>query len=1283
MAMQARVSDSKSAQSEDPSHNNKVRGASYVATAIAQAGNLSVQQVLAGNGQRRDPQSVSPAQQKVSISKPQDPLERQADAVADAVIRGETGAARAIGSAHPSVQRACHACDEEASLQRKESSTSQQDSLPLSRLQRLGSGRPLPDHTRQYFENHLQRDFTDVRIHTTPYAGTLAKDIHAKAFTHKNNIAFANGQYNPHSHEGKHLLAHELTHTVQQQGHTVYREGDGTDLTESDTNSSEATPEWSFDPYAENVVELTNGGLEDAILFTDDWLAENLATHTDHEAYTLREGRLEEERQRRIGMGHVWLELVKDRQSHILYQLITQANGAVDVVAVDNDELIHGVAQDLSATPIMTASQFQASLGAQGVPSMPVAEYQAELEEIMAIGGDEHALDLGLGVTGAVAQYSVRNRLLMDAFANHSPQGRSGAIAEAFALSSRDAFYGFGVADRNRMSWTHPTAGPMSGNFPVSDAQTFFGLYPPEGSVKMRMAQTGQAASPSAITNFGTYLEGYAQMLGVDPTHTGFDHFMNAAGGGRSPADVRADFGLIIPADDVDAFRNLLSDPTARDFTPSGNVSDTPNYQRADLQRIYDGLLRDAPIHPGDGGAPITTIQQLDAALASGRIGVMQHDMLLRQIGADASSRVHANTDFTMATHLAFEQAFQQMHESFRPVAPTDRPILHTSTRDRTSAIANSQSGIERYGNYLNRLGAVIPEGTGALHIDADDVDPLRNMLRDPLGRDTTPSGGASRTPNFQRAQLAGIYNALLQQAPLTAADGSTYSTVEALHSAFEAGNLTASDYQNFMNDLGNRAANQVQPRTTDVVQAHEQAMAQYRQRRAAYRQQLREARAHIRAGVSPEFTGSLAHGGGFRGDLRMARGYGRGGALMGGGMAALQELWSMGTDGRDNPDALQRLGSATGREALRGGSSAYLEAVAASQASRMTLRYGLTQGSSRALAMRLGSRFAPGGLVDMGFEGWDMAMDNRANSSEEISYRLGRAFVIGGSSALAGAYAGAAAGTAIGTVVPGVGNVVGFIVGLAVGVLVGAVVSSLIPSYEDLVREQVPLKEFENNLQAQTPISMHNQILAQQEYDLLMQYMQGPESRGPYDMANIYDLRNHSTSPGQRIWAEALLGDRIHGGCQDCHTQKEIPAIDSQFPDWHPARTTPVDRMAVAALQEYGNTQPRPQFLGYDMPDTYVDPTMQQGLRDLQTGAEMAHYINIIRPNIGAWRNVLGTNRRIIPTGLMNLPLNEQQLYEYMQQQVDRRQTDYEDKFGEVGEEERSLYRSWIEASQ
>lgn len=81
-----------------------------------------------------------------------------------------------------------------------------------------GGGQPLSSSDRGFFEPRFCQGFSQVRIHTNDKAANVARSINARAFTLGENIVFGSGQYSPGTGKGRHLLAHELTHVVQQAG---------------------------------------------------------------------------------------------------------------------------------------------------------------------------------------------------------------------------------------------------------------------------------------------------------------------------------------------------------------------------------------------------------------------------------------------------------------------------------------------------------------------------------------------------------------------------------------------------------------------------------------------------------------------------------------------------------------------------------------------------------------------------------------------------------------------------------------------------------------------------------------------------------------------------------------------------------------------------------------------------------------------------------------------------------------------------------------------------------
>ena len=96
-----------------------------------------------------------------------------------------------------------------------------------------GRGQPLPATLRGEFEPRFRYDFSDVRLHTDVEAGESAHAFEALAYTYGRHVVFGSGQFDPSSSKGRHLIAHELAHIVQQSGQTqpaVQRKGKGGQL---------------------------------------------------------------------------------------------------------------------------------------------------------------------------------------------------------------------------------------------------------------------------------------------------------------------------------------------------------------------------------------------------------------------------------------------------------------------------------------------------------------------------------------------------------------------------------------------------------------------------------------------------------------------------------------------------------------------------------------------------------------------------------------------------------------------------------------------------------------------------------------------------------------------------------------------------------------------------------------------------------------------------------------------------------------------------------------------
>ena len=152
-------------------------------------------------------------QPKLQVNTPGDKYEKVADAIADKI----TDTSVSI----PSIQQRSYEDNDEKNIHRKESSapvTNQFASNSLSNriLTSNGRGSNLDNGTKSFMSGRFGVDFGKVKIHTDAEAVRMNQKLNAKAFTVGNDIYFNNRQYNPSSTEGKQLLAHELTHTLQQ-----------------------------------------------------------------------------------------------------------------------------------------------------------------------------------------------------------------------------------------------------------------------------------------------------------------------------------------------------------------------------------------------------------------------------------------------------------------------------------------------------------------------------------------------------------------------------------------------------------------------------------------------------------------------------------------------------------------------------------------------------------------------------------------------------------------------------------------------------------------------------------------------------------------------------------------------------------------------------------------------------------------------------------------------------------------------------------------------------------
>lgn len=288
------------------------------------------------------PSQSSFIQPKLQVSQPGDPMEKEADATADRVMRMSEPVVQPATATPPDdeLQRKCDECDKEDKMHRKEDedevqaklsvnssgilvqrveekeepvqtkieeeevqrkceTCEKEDTVHRSLLQRVTDedkneqktsvhpkltflsrkdrgpprtsprfvsdlhnsshgGRAMDNGTRSFMESRFNADFSQVKVHTDPTAVQLSSQISAQAFTHGNNIYFNSGKYNPATESGKHLLAHELTHTIQQGKSKSVQPFLSTGILRSTEESVTQTADEKEEPVLQRIAEEEN-----------------------------------------------------------------------------------------------------------------------------------------------------------------------------------------------------------------------------------------------------------------------------------------------------------------------------------------------------------------------------------------------------------------------------------------------------------------------------------------------------------------------------------------------------------------------------------------------------------------------------------------------------------------------------------------------------------------------------------------------------------------------------------------------------------------------------------------------------------------------------------------------------------------------------------------------------------------------------------------------------------------------------------------------------------------
>ncbi len=186
-------------------------------------------------------------QTKLAIGPTNDTYEHEADTVADRVLSMNTsvGNISRLNTSGQAANRKAQSSAEDNSTRNKTEGSSGSSDISFYVSSLNGRGQRLSAAENTFFSSRFGRSFDDVRVHTGSEASHAASGIKAKAFTYGNNIVFNRNAYQPNNHQGLHLLAHELTHVVQQSDgqHNVNRSVDSNSHAIQRTEEGDLTPE--------------------------------------------------------------------------------------------------------------------------------------------------------------------------------------------------------------------------------------------------------------------------------------------------------------------------------------------------------------------------------------------------------------------------------------------------------------------------------------------------------------------------------------------------------------------------------------------------------------------------------------------------------------------------------------------------------------------------------------------------------------------------------------------------------------------------------------------------------------------------------------------------------------------------------------------------------------------------------------------------------------------------------------------------------------------------------
>lgn len=244
-------------------------------------------------------------QPKLKISNPGDRYEREADAVSTSILRshepdtaitfhddrkagrrkdseiGKSNEQRKKKEMEKSFEVSTRKVNEGRRLrgivsrsQDKDYSHAYDTDLTSVKSTSSSGGSPIPENVRSFYESRFGRNFANVRIHSGKRAAESAHSINANAFTFGSDIVFGTGEYSPNTQKGKRLLAHELTHVVQQTHGVLWNHDEGSSISPITANTSsgpvvQRQTSTTTIPCDEDIKPIISDGIIEAVRLTD------------------------------------------------------------------------------------------------------------------------------------------------------------------------------------------------------------------------------------------------------------------------------------------------------------------------------------------------------------------------------------------------------------------------------------------------------------------------------------------------------------------------------------------------------------------------------------------------------------------------------------------------------------------------------------------------------------------------------------------------------------------------------------------------------------------------------------------------------------------------------------------------------------------------------------------------------------------------------------------------------------------------------------------------------